>query len=283
MIRILTGDCRDLLATLGAESVHAVVTDPPYHLLQASRKGSPRTPGSVETPYGRTRTGGEKGFMGQTWDGGDVAFQPDTWRAVLRVMKPGAHLVAFGGTRTYHRMVCAIEDAGFEIRDQIGWLYGSGFPKSLGVGKAIDKAAGADRKVTRAGFKQIGGYGDDWDTKSSAKRERRDEPATTEAEQWDGWGTALKPAWEPIVVARKPLIGTVAENVLAHGTGALNINGCRVETTGFDLRDVGRKINRNTRADDGWGMKRQLKQQLRLFAPTAVGPPTSRTTAATKC
>lgn len=184
-VRILTGDCRDVLADLARQGFtsDACVTDPPYHLSSIvkryGKEGSapPKSDGATGV-YARSASG----FMGKAWDGGGVAFEPETWRLVFDVMKPGAHLVAFGGTRTYHRMVCAIEDAGFEIRDQIGWLYGSGFPKSH----------------------NLDGDG-------------------------QGWGTALKPAWEPIVLARKPLIGTVAENVLEHGTGALNINGCRVE------------------------------------------------------
>jgi site-specific DNA-methyltransferase (adenine-specific) len=180
-------------------SVDAVVTDPPYEL----------------------------GFMGKAWDASGVAYDVPMWAEVLRVLKPGGHLLAFGGTRTSHRMVCAIEDAGFEIRDSIHWLYGSGFPKSLNVSKAIDKAAGAEREVvgpTRAGAQQsatnaFGVWGDGITPTA---------PATPEAEQWEGWGTALKPAHEPIVVARKPLVGTVAANVLAYGTGALNIDGCRI-------------------------------------------------------
>ena len=157
----------------------------------------------------------------------------------LRVLKPGGHLLAFGGTRTYHRLACAIEDAGFEIRDCLSWLYGSGFPKSLDVSKAIDKAAGAEREV-------VAEIPDRWTGKGQAyNRNGRDvenglatgdpvsvtgEPATPEAQRWQGWGTALKPAHEPIVVARKPLAGTVAGNVLATGCGALNVDGCRIPT-----------------------------------------------------
>lgn len=179
-IRILTGDCRDVLRTLPEASVDSIVTDPPYHLTAGKKGGSGPASVNLESPYGRARV--TTGFMGMTWDGGDVAMRPETWAECLRVLKPGGHLLAFSGTRTYHRMVCAIEDAGFEIRDQIGWAYGSGFPKS----------------------RNLDG-------------------------EWQGWGTALKPAWEPICVARKPLSGTVAENVLTHGTGALNIDGCRIE------------------------------------------------------
>ncbi len=173
------------------------------------------------------------------WDGGDIAHTVELWRDVFRVLKPGAHLVAFAGTRTYHRMACAIEDAGFEIRDQIGWIYGSGFPKSLDVSKAIDKAAGVKREIvgvnrngSGAHLTKLQNHGDG-DTgigymDGSGKVFDVTEPATTEAKQWQGWGTALKPAWEPIVLARKPLVGTVIENVQQFGTGAINIDACRV-------------------------------------------------------
>ena len=163
-----------------------------------------------------------------------LAFQEwcTLWAAeCLRVLKPGGHLLAFGGTRTWHRLACAVEDAGFEVRDSIAWMYGSGFPKSLDVSKAIDKAAGAEREVVGKADRKsgpgrhmtalAGGYGESVTPDITA-------PATPDAERWQGWGTALKPAFEPVVVARKPLAGTVAANVLAHGTGALNIDGCRV-------------------------------------------------------
>ena len=167
--------------------------------------------------------------MGKQWDASGVAYNVELWRECLRVLKPGGHLLAFGGTRTYHRMAVAIEDAGFEVRDSLHWVYGQGFPKSLDVSKAIDKAAGAEREVvgkTEATY----GYqrdGERWD-----KDHFITAPATDAAKQWVGWGTALKPAHEPIVVARKPLEGTVAANVLAHGTGALNIDECRIGFTG---------------------------------------------------
>ncbi|MEX3933306.1 site-specific DNA-methyltransferase [Paraburkholderia phymatum] len=173
------GDCMDVLKTIADESVDSIVCDPPYHLTQVSRGGHART-NNPEMPHGRHRIG-DKGFMGKVWDGGDIAHRVEMWAECLRVLKPGGHLLAFAATRTYHRMTCAIEDAGFEIRDMVPWHYGSGFPKS----------------------KNLDG-------------------------QWDGWGTALKPATEPICMARKPLIGTVAENVAAYGTGAINIDACRV-------------------------------------------------------
>jgi DNA modification methylase len=211
------GDCLTVMATLPADSVDAVVTDPPYEL----------------------------GFMGKAWDSTGVAFNPDVWREVLRVLKPGGHLLAFSGSRTYHRMAVAIEDAGFEIRDQIMWIYGSGFPKSLDVSKAIDKAAGVERELL--GYKKrVDGTSrnyENWKNKSgsvalgdySDVNGRDSLPATPSAQQWQGWGTALKPAHEPLVLARKPLIGTVAANVLEHGTGALNIDASRIlSNDGFE-------------------------------------------------
>lgn len=161
---LYVGDCREVLASLPEASVDAVVTDPPYEL----------------------------GFMGKGWDSAGVSFRPETWAASLRVLKPGGHLLAFGGSRTFHRIACAIEDAGFEVRDTLTWLYGQGFPKSLNLG--------------------------------------------------DGRGTALKPAWEPVILARKPLVGTVAANVQAHGTGALNIDACRIGTS----KDVPASVSRTS-------------------------------------
>lgn len=190
------GDCLAVMRQMPNASVDAVVTDPPYGL----------------------------NFMGKDWDRGVPG--PAFWVEALRLAKPGAHLLAFGGTRTHHRLVCAIEDAGWEIRDEIDWIFGSGFPKSHDVSRAIDRALGAERELTRPGTVRRDGYGDDWDTNHSSKRLRYDRPATAAA--WKGWGTGLKPAKEPICVARKPLDGTVAANVLAHGTGALNIDACRV-------------------------------------------------------
>jgi site-specific DNA-methyltransferase (adenine-specific) len=174
--------------------------------------------------------------MGKQWDGGDIAFRPELWAEVLRVLKPGGHLLAFSGSRTYHRMACAIEDAGFEIRDQIMWLYGSGFPKSLDVSKAIDRAAGARReRLPLASGALNSGTANGWNGSSPhsvtaplAGTRQIDIPATDAARQWQGWGSALKPSHEPLVLARKPLIGTVADNVLAHGTGAINVDGCRI-------------------------------------------------------
>jgi site-specific DNA-methyltransferase (adenine-specific) len=199
---IYHGDCREVMATLHAESVDAIVCDPPYGLS----------------------------FMGKGWDHGVPGVE--FWDAALRVAKPGAHLLAFGGTRTYHRLACAIEDAGWEVRDCIMWVYGSGFPKSHDVSKAIDKAAGAERhKVPATGcLHKNASLNDDGWNKIGTSLPLMDgpTPVTDAARQWQGWGTALKPAWEPILVARKPLAGTVADNVLTHGTGGINVDGCRV-------------------------------------------------------
>lgn len=206
------GDCLEKMRELGDGTIDSIVTDPPYGLS----------------------------FMGKGWDHGVPG--PEFWVEALRVAKPGTHLLAFGGTRTYHRLAVAIEDAGWEIRDCVMWVYGSGFPKSLDVGKAIDRAAGAEREVV--GRRVSGGMGQGRvdsvlppsgivggalnQFKSGQAEIDITAPATDAAKQWDGWGTALKPAWEPIIVARKPLCGTVAENVMKHGTGAINVDGCRV-------------------------------------------------------
>lgn len=174
---IHVGDCLEVMRRLDANSFDSIVTDPPYHLTTGKKGGTGPASVNLESPYGRSRIG--TGFMGMTWDGGDIAFRPETWAEALRVAKPGAFLAAFGGTRTFHRLACAIEDAGWELRDTLMWVYGSGFPKS---------------------------HNGEWG------------------------GTALKPAWEPIILARKPLAGTVAANFAKFGTGGLNIDGCRIES-----------------------------------------------------
>jgi site-specific DNA-methyltransferase (adenine-specific) len=220
-IDLMCGDCLDWLKDLPADSVDSIVTDPPYGLS----------------------------FMGKKWDY-DVP-SVEIWAACLRVLKPGGHLLAFAGTRTQHRMAVRIEDAGFDIRDMIAWVYGSGFPKSMDVSKAIDKAAGVTRilsNVPKPGHEHFanrgknsvqslkgtlggeGGFARPWmdDDEAVHRYHMESLPGSADSAAWSGWGTAFKPALEPITVARKPLIGTVAANVLAYGTGALNIDGCRV-------------------------------------------------------
>ena len=233
-------DCIEQMQKMIDEGVRvdSVVTDPPYEL----------------------------NFMNKSWDSTGIAFQKETWELAYKLLKPGGHLLAFAGSRTYHRIAVAIEDAGFEIRDQIMWLYGSGFPKSLNIGKAVDKKLGNKRKVIgekvrgdvqkakQSGFtiakadanknnKDIFGYGTEILTKGDS--------------EWEGWHTALKPAHEPVVMARKPLEGTVAENVLKHGTGGINIDGCRIGTEFRTYKGAGsspQKIANHTKGDTGIGM-----------------------------
>jgi len=216
-VTLYCGDCLEILPTLAPQSVDAIVCDPPYGLS----------------------------FMGKDWDHGvpGVPF----WEAALRVAKPGAMLLAFGGTRTHHRLMCAIEDAGWEIRDCLMWLYGSGFPKSMDMGKAIDKAAGAEREVVgpnewaeRGGLKRLNTYGEPSRPDSTA-------PSTDEAKQWDGWGTALKPAWEPIIMAMKPIDGTFANNALVHGVAGINIDASRIAIT-----DGATMARNNKPGANGW-------------------------------
>ena len=203
---LILGDCREVLPQLEAAAFHSVVTDPPYEL----------------------------GFMGKSWDRSGVAFDPATWEAVRRVAKPGAMLLSFGGTRTFHRLACAIEDAGWELRDTMMYVFGSGFPKSLDISKAIDKAAGKKREAVGANPN----YRPNKENHANAiMREMRPgeaevitAPATPEAALWQGWGTALKPAYEPITVAMNRLDGTFAHNAIAHGVAGLNVDACRIGT-----------------------------------------------------
>ena len=215
-MELLHGDCREILKQLPDASVDSIVTDPPYEL----------------------------GFMGKSWDSTGVAYDVTVWQECLRVLKPGGHLLAFGGSRTYHRLAVAIEDAGFQIRDQIMWVYGSGFPKSLNIAKSIENKL-VNGSAAKNGFHTLDGerHGNGtigmYETVAEQGFRKHNPqqlgaftlaPKTQEAQQWDGWGTALKPAHEPIVMARKPLEGTVANNVLKHGVGGINIDGCRVAT-----------------------------------------------------
>jgi site-specific DNA-methyltransferase (adenine-specific) len=205
---IYAGNNLEVLPTLPDNSVDSIVCDPPYEL----------------------------GFMGKSWDSSGIAYSVELWRECLRVLKPGGHLLAFGGTRTWHRLAVAVEDAGFEIRDNIAWLYGSGFPKSHNISKAIDKAAGVEFEAKPAsGVGFMNNTDDGYNT--TLNQLTRTGESTDDAKAWDGWGTALKPAHEPIVVARKPLIGTVAENVLTHGVGGINVDACRIGTETININN----------------------------------------------
>ena len=232
--RVIHADCLTALRDMPDASVDAIVTDPPYGL-------SNTTPAQVADTITRWVSGGReylpsaRGFMGHEWDG----FVPPVavWDECLRVLKPGGHLLAFAGSRTHDLMTLGIRLAGFEIRDSVAWLYGSGFPKSLDVSKAIDKAAGAEReaigpRVYAGGHVQRSSADKLAPPIGTFKRSQDDrvetEPATDAAREWEGWGTALKPAFEPVTLARKPLTGAVAANVQEHGTGALNIDATRI-------------------------------------------------------
>jgi site-specific DNA-methyltransferase (adenine-specific) len=235
------GDCVEVLKEFPENHFDACVTDPPYG-LEFMGKEWDRLWSDPDPSFEVRPKGGTGPFDRRRASFGTDTKAMQTWhtawaREVLRVLKPGAHLLAFGGTRTHHRLTCALEDAGFEIRDCLMWLYGSGFPKSLDVSKAIDKAAGAEREVVRtirktpsaASENMNEGWRRPW-AEDHPKTMDLTAPATDAAKQWSGWGTALKPAWEPIILARKPLQGTVAENVLKWGTGGLNVDGGRIES-----------------------------------------------------
>ena len=223
---LFQGNMLDMLEVIKPETIDSIVTDPPYEL----------------------------NFMGKGWDNSGIAFQVDTWQKCYEVLKPGGYLLAFGGSRTFHRIACAIEDAGFEIRDTIMWLYGSGFPKSMNIGKAVEgkltigsanvkdikKLDGEKTKVT-CGFNATG--------KITGYRSKEYEMIKTDVKyhtelgkRWQGWGTALKPSFEPIIVARKPFKGSLVDNVLEYGVGGINIDECRVEPTG---EDIGRNNHKN--------------------------------------
>ena len=231
---LLNGDCIEEMQKLidDGKQVDSVVTDPPYHLTSIVERYGKEGSAPAKDRDGLYQRQA-KGFMGKEWDGGDVAFRKETWELAYKLLKPGGHLLAFSGSRTYHRMAVAIEDAGFEIRDQIMWIYGSGFPKSLNVGKAVDKKLGNEREdlgnyKTPDGNQELSTY-NNW--KDGEEQERRTPRITRGNTEYEGWGTALKPAHEPIVLARKPLSEkSIADNVLKWGTGGININECRVES-----------------------------------------------------
>lgn len=210
--KLYEGNMLEMLDAIAPASVDAVVTDPPYEL----------------------------NFMNKGWDNSGIAFNPDTWRKCYAVLKSGGYLLAFGGSRTYHRIACAIEDAGFEVRDCIIWLYGSGFPKSMNIGLAIDKLNGIDN---RTGNICGGGVGSDAETNIYNLNNGKSKLTTNYAERratnkWAGWGTALKPAYEPVIMARKPCEGSCIANVIKYGTGGINLDACRVGEGTGELKEV---------------------------------------------
>ena len=212
--KLYQGSMLDMLDEIELNSIDSIVTDPPYEL----------------------------NFMGKGWDNAGVSFQSSTWKKCFDVLKPGGYLLAFGGSRTFHRIACAIEDAGFEIRDTIMWLYGSGFPKSMNIGLAVDKKNGIESKIvgyangTMPDFRDVGKkqkelIGIDKLTFGQIENsERKEQPIYEAHNKWSGWGTSLKPSFEPIIVARKPCEGTCIDNVLKYGVGGINIDECRVST-----------------------------------------------------
>ena len=255
---LLNGDCIEQMQKLKDEGkqIDSVVTDPPYHLT------------SIVERYGKDGSAPAKdkdglyqrqarGFMGKEWDGGDIAFRTDTWKLAYDLLKPGGYLLAFSASRNYHRMAVAIEDAGFEIRDQIMWIYGSGFPKSLNIGKAIDKKLGNEREDLGV-VKGMGKQNPEWNGTAQGRKENSFKPEYNETKgnsEYEGWGTALKPAHEPIVMARKPLEGSNVDNVLKYGTGGINIDGCRIETDP-EVDDMLREVERVQRDENNvWSNK----------------------------
>ena len=257
---IYNEDCIETMKRMEDNSIDAIVTDPPYGLQFMNKEWDKLWRNSTEK---------DKEYIERTKNQGDgltsrARSLPDysaiknkemqdwhyQWaKEAFRVLKPGGHLLAFGGSRTYHRMACAIEDAGFEIRDQIMWVYGSGFPKSLDVGKAVDKLQGNERESL--GITQGVGNNNTESMNSGVRKSsefNHEYELTKGTSEWEGWGTALKPSHESIVVARKPLEGTVAENVLKWGTGGMNIDGCRIE------HNEEQKFTNRKERSAGWNM-----------------------------
>ena len=277
-VRLFAGDCAVVLRDLADNSIDSCVCDPPYALVSIGKRfgaddAAPCKPGKTGA-YARASAG----FMGKKWDTGETAFAIEFWCEVWRVLKPGAHVVAFGGARSFHRLACAIEDAGFEIRDQLAWAYGSGFPKSHDVSKGIDKAAGAEREVVGYGCASEGG---------SVQRKSRammpggagerntiatiTAPATDAARQWEGWGTALKPAWEPICLARKPL-GTGNIDVRRNVENAIRERGF---TGDFQWKEYVASVGRVSR--------KSSSQRAEQNAETSVSGANENTITNTEC
>ena len=240
--KLYQGNMLDMLDVIEPNTIDSIVTDPPYEL----------------------------NFMNKGWDNAGVSFNADTWKKCFEVLKPGGYLLAFGGSRTYHRIAVAIEDAGFEIRDTIIWLYGSGFPKSMNIGLAIDKKLGieskrGERKTYVDGSKQrlTGSNGPFGDNKGRKDYELI--PTSNLAKQWQGWGTCLKPSFEPIIVARKPFKGSLVDNVIENGVGGINIDECRVETT-----ETNRKGGATTNGNLGWKPSKKEYNDGRFPANTIL-------------
>ena len=241
--KLYQGSMLDMLEVIEPNTIDSIITDPPYEL----------------------------NFMNKGWDNSGIAFQPDTWRKCYEVLKSGGYLLAFGGSRTFHRIACAIEDAGFEIRDTIMWLYGSGFPKSMNIGLMLDKKNGVESKVvgyqgsmmnfrdTGKKQKEISGI-DKLSFGQIENSERKENPIYEAQNEWQGWGTALKPSFEPIIVARKPFKGSLIDNVIKYGVGGINIDECRIELNGDKKTSGGCKTSQENISHMSW-KKNSIKKE----------------------
>ena len=240
--KLYEGNMLDMLEVIEPNSIDSIITDPPYGLTSITKRFGKEN--SAECKYGKDGSFARlsKGFMGKEWDGSGIEYNIETWKKCYKVLKPGGYLLAFGGSRTFHRIACAIEDAGFEIKNTIMWLYGSGFPKSMNIGLAIDKKNGVESKIIgqnqdilkkqakdlREGYRKI------VDSYNAGASERNNGFKNVSADikeaqnKWNGWGTALKPSFEPIIVARKPFKSSLVDNVIEYGVGGINIDECRV-------------------------------------------------------
>ena len=231
--KLYQGNMLDMLEVIEPNSIDSIITDPPYGLTSITKRFGKEN--SAECKYGKDGSFARlsRGFMGKEWDGSGIEYNIETWQKCYEVLKPGGYLLAFGGSRTFHRIACAIEDAGFEIRDTIMWLYGSGFPKSQNISKMLDKKFGKERPIigytTNAGIAK-NAKPDSTGSHIWSGNIRSDEPITNLAKQWQGWGTCLKPSFEPIIVARKPFKGSLVDNVIKYDVGGINIDECRVGT-----------------------------------------------------
>lgn len=237
------GNMLDMLEVIDLESIDSIVTDPPYGLTSITKRFGKEN--SAECQYGIDGSFQRlsRGFMGKEWDGSGIEYNVETWKKCYEVLKPGGYLLAFGGSRTFHRIAVAIEDAGFEIRDTIMWLYGSGFPKSMNLGLKMDKKQGCPDRGHRIAVANR--HHPDGTLEPNGEKLPPYEPKTPLGEKWNGWGTALKPSFEPIIVARKPFKGSLVDNVIKNGVGGINIDECRVgneERTQFS----GRSQNKTT-------------------------------------
>lgn len=247
-MKIINGDCLEELKKLEDNSIDAVITDPPYGLSNTKPQQVADvlkawvTGDTVSVPAKRG------GFMGKDWD--SFVPPPAVWEECIRVLKPGGHMAVFAGARTQDLMGLSIRLAGFEIRDTLGWVYGSGFPKSQNIARQLDKTLGEDVPIGKS-FNTAGGGDRESEFANNGRSNAHEQwsPMSDAAKQWDGWGTALKPAIEPIILARKPLDGTVARNVLAHGVGGLNIDACRIEAG--DLEELQKNWDRTQSENQG--------------------------------